>query len=347
MTSRRNYDGGYGGGGFLGRMFSSWRQPSVKTTERFGTEGQWAVPVLEVVGAASCLVLLGLALWVLGLTVHPNHLWAAVTLAGSVVAFVFGVLGFVDLGRRQYEGLADYWVVFAYGMTASFSAGLIVYVLSTVDHLDWWLAGWDPRLLNVVRIAALGVLGGAGAGAYRFIKELIDPFELTGLDRVLKYFIERYGGQYVEAELGSMGYAVEPLKQRIGELEKELWAAYSEAPPPLVRTDRTEGRLERAALSYRLAVMAFLFTGAAGDGFSRRTWVGRGLPVFVNGEPFTVTDGMWRFWCSEGGELRREKCPVLAKAGNKVVLNPQYPPSVLAEMASNVKVPERMAEGWV
>lgn len=105
--------------------------------------------------------------------------------------------------------------------------------------------------------------------------------------------------------------------------------------------------MERAALSYRLAVMTFLFVGVAGDGFSRRVWVGRELPVYVNGDPFTITDGMWRFLCSEGGELRREKCPVLAKAGNKVVLSNQYPPMVLAEMANNVKVPEKMAQEWV
>lgn len=301
-------------------------RPPVQSVENINLESQWKVPRNEAwLGVGGC-TFVGLASlgWLMYIT--PRELSAqaiiGVLIVGIVATFWRSLVDFVDSAKTAVYGSV---------LTLALAAGA---------WFVWDLPDWEPMALpnNGFLAWLLFCLGFAGLfvgifGDVRFMRELIDKFELTGKEKLQLKLAREQREWDREKELLASG--LHELQLRNSELEDEVADLLDTGPPSLVKTDLDEGRQLRAELKFRLGIAQFLAIGTE-IGFGRSAWVDKKLPTF------TMTQEMWSYLCSKGkGMMHRRECPIFTKEGNKTVLNlKEYDIDKLVEMAQTVRPPE-------
>lgn len=262
--------------GFLEGLVSAWRQPAVKTSERYDSETQGRVPWIKITGTMACSCLALAALWVISLTIPPNYVKEASLILGFSVAAIFALLG---LWRAFKEKLLDRPIhvdFAAYALLSGVLIGGIFFFWSRINISDWWFQWIDPRILSLIRIVAVSILLGSLIGDYWWVKELIVPFELTGLDRVLMKALETYLPTAMEKELG-LSVNTEQLREILdglrSEINERLLEIRREGLLPLRVEDTETAKLNLALQMWHIDVYAFLAIAILKEQWSRHAWV--------------------------------------------------------------------------
>lgn len=310
--------------GFMG----AFRRPSVQTIEKYNKETQGLVPLIKSVGAG-----FGVFAMLSGLTFFmynvPNEWMAGV----KDVAWAIGWFGIFCAGISILVALLTHkrWTF------AVFLPGVALYCI--MEYFGSLSYEWWGNYLWTVIVAngCLGIMTFGVAYAFWNLKETIQPFELTGFDRVLYKIMKPFLPEAIRQDLG-LGSSDEELTQLRAENEELLAIVDDKESMPLIRTDTYAGRLARAEYQWQLGIAQFLFIGATSDkGFARSNWLDTKLPCGLQ-----MTDGLWRHLCSADiGELHKAGRDVFKKSGRKTVLN-DYEPEELLAMAQEAPMPESL-----
>lgn len=301
-------------------------RPPVQTIEPINLESQWRVPRNEAwLGVGGC-TFVGLASlgWLMYITPRELSTQAiiGVLIVGIVATFWRSLVDFVDQAKTAIYGSV---------LTVALAMGV---------WFVWDLPNWEPMALpeNGYLAWLLFCVGFAGLfvgifGDVRFMRELIDKFELTGKEKLQLKLAQEERQWEREKELLASG--LHELQLRNSELEDEVAELLETEPAPLIRTDLDEGRQLRAELKFKLGIAQFLVVGMV-RGFGRSAWVDKELPAF------TVTQVLWSYLCSRGtGVMHQRECPVFTKEKNATVLNlKEYDIETLIKMAQTVRPPE-------
>jgi hypothetical protein len=309
----------------LGYM-GAFRRPSVQTIEKYNKETQGAIPLIKCLGAG-----FGVFAALSGLTLFMYNIPAEWMVGVKDVAWLIGWLGMFCAGISVLVALLTHkrWTF------AVFLPGIALYfIMEYFGNLsyEWWgNYFWTVIAAN----ACLGTMFFGVAYAFWNLKETIQPFELTGFDRVLYKIMKPFLPEAIRQDLG-LGSSNEELIQLRAENEELLAIIDDKESMPLIRTDTYAGRLARAEYEWRLGVTQFLFIGAT-KGFARSAWLDTKLPCGL-----VMTDGLWRYLCSaDAGELHKAGRDVFKKSGRKTVLNDYEPEEILA-MAQDAPMPESL-----
>lgn len=163
--------------------FGRFVRPPVQVTEPVNLETNWRLPILKAwVGVTVSIFMFGFGLiWSLWIT--PQDI--ATTIAQFV--FAFGCAssfwyGVVIRGMIREE--KDTAVM---GFVASTLYALLIWQVGGLPD-SWWVIQpiWFGNGLadTLQYVACLALMAGGGAGAYWFIKEIREPYELTGRERL-------------------------------------------------------------------------------------------------------------------------------------------------------------------
>ena len=330
MSYRNNYRNDDGGFPIQSRglaLMGAFRRPAVQTIEKFNKETQGAIPLIKCFGAGVGAFAFLAALATLIRIMPASWMEDAKDIAwlmGWFAVFCTSLFAmYLIFTHRSWSFM---------GVICSTSLYFIVEYFGNLGH-DWWARYyWTVIASN----ALIGLMVFGLAYLYWNIKETINPFELTGMDRVLFKIMKPFLPDIIKKELGVDDAEATQLQRENEELKAVLDDRQS---MPLISTDTHAGRVARAEYQWQLGVAQFLFIGAFTDGgFSRSRWVNIQLPCGLE-----MTDGLWRYLCAETtGELRQSERPVLVKDGRKTVLNDGHEPDELLRMAQEAKLPERM-----
>jgi hypothetical protein len=263
--------------GMLGKFLGMWRRPSQETKEVYDIESQWRVPRNKIWGGVftSTLALL-LAWFILSLTVKPSHFAEGITYFGGFALVVSAAITWnlrIDPMRS-----AVYASMIALGVL-----GITIAWVSQSHQETWIFAKLHWIALDLVRIFGVALATAGGFGAYWFAKELINPFELTGFDRVLASIVEvlkEHIPDIIQAELGAMGIEdvsegeLQDLQQDIlGTVKAGIDAARKSATVP-IDGQKAVAAHESIHFRYTMDVFGFLFCALMwGDMLSRNKWV--------------------------------------------------------------------------
>lgn len=313
------------GGRALG-YFGAFRRPSVQTIEKFDTETQGKVPLIKCLGAG-----FGIFAALTGLTLFMYNVPAEWMLGVKDAAWFIGWFGVFCAGIAVLVALVTHqrWTF------AMFLPGIALYCITEYFGslgYEWW----GEYLWTVIAAnACLGVMAFGFAYAFWNIKETIQPFELTGFDRVLYKVMKPFLPEAIRRDLGLDDQDGEIAQLRV-ENEELRELVNEKESMPLIRTDTYAGRLARAEYQWQLGLAQFIFIGAT-KGFARSNWINTRLPCGLD-----MTDGLWRYLCSDGtGELHKAGRDVFRKSGRATVLN-DYEPEEIMAMAQDVPMPESL-----
>jgi hypothetical protein len=263
--------------GFIGKMLMGWRQPAVKATETVNLETQRDVPHAKIRGVFYWSAVAAISLYLLALTVDPSRLYSYILyiLGGCLV--VSAILTFFLWGHEQRSA------IFGVMLSVGFAAIMGGWVKSS--EAEWWFEFLHPALLHFLRlIFGCAVLAGI-TGVYWFVKELIMPYELTGLDRVIDRMLRKiseYLPELLEAELDASGEdddadTAEILKN----LQADIRTQVADGLADVARVTRVPGRSSPIGeptvvainRQWTLDLMSWLLMASWMDVFSRKAWV--------------------------------------------------------------------------
>lgn len=308
-------------------LMGAFRRPAVQTIEKFDKETQGAIPFIKCLGAGigAFAFLAGLAtlIRIMPVSWMENTKDMAWAIGWFAVFCASAFAMYLIFTHRPWSFM---------GVICSTALYFTIEYFGNLGH-DWWASYyWTVIASN----ALIGVMVFGVVYAYWNIKETINPFELTGFDRVLFKVMKPFLPEVLKKEFGLDDAEITQLQRENEELRAVLDDRQS---MPLISTDTYAGRLARAEYQWQLGVAQFLFIGAFNDGgFSRSKWVNTQLPCGLE-----MTDGLWRYLCAETtGELRQTERDVLVKDGRRTVLNETHEPDELLRMAQEAKLPERM-----
>ena len=264
--------------GLMGKLMSGWRQPAQKTTEQMDIPGQWGVPIRKIFGVFLCGTVALLAFWLLTLTIPPDYVVEGATYIGAIFAVVFALTAFYYCGKD-----GDHPRAFFLNIVFTAAAAAVTAIWIYQSHGDWWLGRLDPRILNAVRLVTIAALGAGVTGVYWFVKELINPFELTGMDRVLMKIVEDYLPELIAMEMKQAGFDEDTpdVLEAMDSLRSDLTAEIEGAVDGARRAGRithTDGRTaavlrQQAHQAWAMDVMGFVLMVEWFGFMSRSQWV--------------------------------------------------------------------------
>ncbi len=163
--------------------FGRFVRPPVQVTEPVNLETNWRLPILKAwVGVTVSIFIFGLGLvWSLWIT--PQDVAATIAqfifAFGCASSFWYGVVA-----RGMIQGEKD---VATMGFVASTLYALLIWRVGELPD-SWWViqpVWFGNGLLDALQyVICLALMAGGGLGAYWFVKEIREPYELTGRERL-------------------------------------------------------------------------------------------------------------------------------------------------------------------
>ena len=322
--------------GFLGALFSSFRRPAVTTTEKVDIETQITVPLGRVVSVGLSMSIGLLSALILSWTIPPRVRYHG---ALGMAAGVLTILGVLSLFWRPGSFQELVWRKGAFAFIA-LGMGVLTYVCVQNPN-DWWFVRLDYRALAAIRLFTFSGLMAGIVGTYYFIKESINPWELTGFDRVL-YSLLRIIADEIEdiLRLQSGRPQSDVLDQVRREVGDALEHVRDHTARPLIRETTYASELRMADQDFRLDLVSFLWLGGQ-IGFSRRDMTIRFAEEY--GEklhlPFTnleISDPEYRKMMAHFKNARI----LVSETGMPTQLNGQFDPVTTLELLGKISLPK-------
>ena len=254
-------NGGGRRGGLMG-LFSIFRQPEHKVSEPVTEVTQIGIPKGRSWWAGMfafvAIVSFTWLVWITPPGVALDVAWIVFAVLGSVTAALV-ICYWKEADNRGFYAL----------LATAIAAAMAWYLSSRPD--TWWGIGppWSDFGMVQVFFYAGGLAGLVTgiSGCYYFLKEIVVPWELTGLNRVLAMMLDKYGDMMIASEFGvaveTDGMTQEEaMKEIMGRVSQEirdgLRGAQSIASKPLRRDTAATKRL-LSNMRWHIDLLSFLW----------------------------------------------------------------------------------------
>jgi hypothetical protein len=243
--------------GILGSLF---RQPEHKVQEPVTELTQIGIPKGRSMwaGLFAFIAIMSFAwlAWITPPGLALDFAWI-VFFVGACVTGALVIVYWHEADRRGFYAL----------LTTVVLAAMSWYLSSRSD--TWWGVGPPWSDLGMVQVAfyAFGVAGliAGVSGCYYFLKETIVPWELTGINRVLKSYLDKYGDAMALSEFGVVevdGMSQEEMMREIqGRVSRDIKDGLKDAQriaaKPL-RRDSTATLRKLSNAIWHIDALAFL-----------------------------------------------------------------------------------------